>query len=142
MSEGKQAWVEQRAARRTGQCCHFNGIQHQTCKVGVVYDTLSSPLPCLQKTLPHKVCTQFKAVTAEEAKAEAVEILAVAERNLKITALVRQDAESKGYGRGNGGVGDIACPVCGKGTIRYSVASVNGHIWAACTVKGCFSVMQ
>jgi len=37
--------------------------------------------------------------------------------------------------------GEMPCPLCGKGKLRYSISSYNGHVWAACTNK-CVAVMQ
>ena len=38
--------------------------------------------------------------------------------------------------------GSVPCPVCASGTVRYSVASCNGHVWAACSTKGCVRFME
>lgn len=40
------------------------------------------------------------------------------------------------------GAGAITCPVCGKGSLRYSRAEYNGHIHAACTTDGCVGWME
>lgn len=55
---------------------------------------------------------------------------------------VAEDAKKKGFKAGHGGNSNCACPVCADGTIRYSVASVNGHIWASCSTDGCVRWMQ
>ena len=46
-------------------------------------------------------------------------------------------AEKNDLGVGRGGNGKLKCPICKTGKIRYSVASVNGHIWGSCTTEGC-----
>lgn len=51
------------------------------------------------------------------------------------------DAKKHGLGRGNGGKGEIECPIC-KGRLRYSVAGLNGHIWGACENKDCVRWLQ
>lgn len=33
--------------------------------------------------------------------------------------------------------GDINCPVCKKGKVRYDAAMYNGHIWAKCSTEDC-----
>jgi hypothetical protein len=33
--------------------------------------------------------------------------------------------------------GTIPCPVCKTGTINYSIAKINGHVWARCSTKDC-----
>lgn len=35
------------------------------------------------------------------------------------------------------GHGSVACPVCHKGTLKYSRASYNGHVHANCSTIGC-----
>lgn len=37
---------------------------------------------------------------------------------------------------------EMECPVCKQGTLRYSIAKCNGHVWAGCSTKGCVSFMQ
>lgn len=49
---------------------------------------------------------------------------------------VIEDAKSRGFGKGKGGAGEIECPIC-KGRLRYSVASVNGHMWGVCSNPDC-----
>lgn len=39
------------------------------------------------------------------------------------------------------GAGEIDCPVCKAGKLRYSRASSNGHVHAACT-SGCVAWME
>jgi DNA-binding XRE family transcriptional regulator len=51
------------------------------------------------------------------------------------------DAKARGYGKGHAGQGSIECPVC-KGTLRYSVAGINGHLWGVCSNKDCVRWMQ
>jgi hypothetical protein len=36
-------------------------------------------------------------------------------------------------GKKRGVQGEVDCPVCTTGKVRYSIAGVNGHIHAACT---------
>lgn len=47
-----------------------------------------------------------------------------------IMRAAHDDAKAKGLKKGNGGLGTCPCP-CG-GTIEYSVASYNGHMWLRC----------
>lgn len=53
----------------------------------------------------------------------------------------REHAKAAGFKKGHGGQGQMECPVC-KGTLRYSVASVNGHLWGACSNADCVRWMQ
>jgi hypothetical protein len=55
------------------------------------------------------------------------------------------DADAKGLGKEpkrKGGVSTMKCPVCADGTLRYSVAGLNGHMWAGCTTKDCVRWME
>ncbi len=38
--------------------------------------------------------------------------------------------------------GDIECPVCKSGRLRFSVARSNGHVWANCSTRLCMSWME
>ena len=46
------------------------------------------------------------------------------------------DAKARGFGKGNPGDGSVPCPAC-QGTLSYSVAGSNGHIWGKCSTAGC-----
>lgn len=41
-----------------------------------------------------------------------------------------------------GGRSELKCPICPEGTLRYSVAGINGHMHAACTTEGCIRWME
>ena len=60
-----------------------------------------------------------------------------------VTAMIAamDDAKKRGLKKGNGGQGEIACPIC-KRRLSYSIASVNGHCWGRCQTSGCVSWMQ
>jgi hypothetical protein len=55
---------------------------------------------------------------------------------------VQLDASYRGFKRGNGGNGEVKCPICPDGIIKYSVADLNGHIWGCCRTKNCVRWMQ
>jgi len=38
--------------------------------------------------------------------------------------------------------GDMDCPACGTGRLRYSVARCNGHVHARCSTENCVSFME
>jgi len=40
------------------------------------------------------------------------------------------------------GSGNMKCPVCETGNLRYSRAAYNGHIHATCSTEGCVSWME
>jgi hypothetical protein len=132
------------AERRTGQCRHFNGVQHGSCRVGIRYHDVE-PLPCLPQLLNGRtpaLCAQFSAITPGEARAEAEQWAEAVQRCVIGRSAASDHAKERGFGRGHGGVGEVPCPVCGAGTIRYSVAGYNGHMHGRCTTKGCVSWME
>lgn len=61
---------------------------------------------------------------------------------LEAITVLKQHAKDAGLVRGNGGTGVLACPICKTGTIRYSVATSNGHMWAACNTLACVRFME
>jgi hypothetical protein len=64
------------------------------------------------------------------------------EQILKALRAVQADAKAKGIGRGAAGQGEIACPCCEGGTLHYSVAGSNGHVWGRCSTPGCVRWLQ
>ena len=73
--------------------------------------------------------------------AEAAELSERFAKTIEAMAACKTDAKAKGFKMGNGGRGKIDCPVC-HGDLRYSVASVNGHMWGACSTEGCVRWME
>lgn len=63
------------------------------------------------------------------------------EQFLEAVAALKADASARGFKRGNGGAGEIVCPVDG-GRLRYSVAGCNGHMMAACSNQGCVRFVE
>lgn len=61
---------------------------------------------------------------------------------LKSHRAAKDHAKQGGLGRGNGGQGTMPCPAGCGGQLRYSVASVNGHMHARCSTEGCVSWME
>lgn len=62
-------------------------------------------------------------------------------RHLAPIFAAHEDAKKRGIGKGKGGTGECKCPNC-DGTIRYAVASINGHMHACCSTPGCASWME
>jgi len=127
-------------------CRHFNGIQNKQCEAGVTYRVdLSMRLPCIPSMTDKREswkCDLFEVMTQTEAEAEADEWERVYVRNIEARQAAKDHARRLGLGRGHGGVGSLKCPCCDDGHIRYSVASVNGHMHAACTTKDCVRWME
>ena len=151
----KSGWREEYNAKRlkklTTDCRHFRGIQFSECAAGINMRTLvggkdlgwAARLPCLPSMDKTEVsCSKFEVMSEEDAKQE---IRKEEERRLtlgKAHKAAHEDAKAKGLGQGHGGVGMILCPACGKGELRYSVASVNGHLWGRCSTPGCAQWME
>jgi len=60
-------------------------------------------------------------------------------QHLRLKGFRREDF--RGLLRATSAVLDLFFPICGA-DLGYSVASVNGHIWAACKTDGCVRFMQ
>ena len=61
---------------------------------------------------------------------------------LQAIGKAHEDADSKGFKKGHGGVGEMPCPMGCGGTLRYSVASYNGHMHAGCSTENCLRWME
>lgn len=116
------------------RCRHFNGIQHDTCRAGVSYDSVridGAPYrchPCLCVEI--ETCDKRSMLTTDELRAEEAEMRQSVSRMLTAREEVVRAA------RGELGVrGSVQCPHC-PGKIVYSIVS-NGHIWAVCETTGC-----
>jgi len=72
---------------------------------------------------------------------EVAENYARASDALLALVAVGEDAKKRGLKKGRGGIGQIECPIC-KNILRYSVASINGHIWGRCDNAECVRWMQ
>jgi hypothetical protein len=126
------------------RCRHFTGVQNKTCEAGVNYDDVV-PIPCIgldntavkQATCEKKSCpTREEAIEIDKERAEHTKKFMLA------LGAAHDDAKKKGYKKGHGGKDSLPCPVCKTGTLHYSVASYNGHLWGQCETKGCMAWMQ
>lgn len=76
-SAWKQKEIERRIKQRINICRHFNGIQHDACKVDVNYRTLvggddlgwAARLPCFADDKSDATCEHLSFPTEEEARA-------------------------------------------------------------------------
>ena len=123
------------------RCKHFTGIQHDACALGIAYDTVRDDSerpyrwPCTNSALT--TCSRREFPTQAEELAEVAEMEATFGR----VARARISIIAK-HGRQRGIRDEMACPVCTTGTLRYSIAKLNGHIHAACTTDGCVRWME
>lgn len=131
-------------------CRHFNGIQNKKCQAGIVYlawkqGVEERAMPCIPKHINGREtwpCGLFEIMSLADAEKEADERIVTMNRGIKVRHAAHEDAKSKGLGKGHGGVGEIPCPGCENGTLRYSVASYNGHMHGRCSTPGCASWME
>lgn len=142
-----------RVKAETLTCRHFNGVQHDCCLAGVNYRVLAGEprdgcmtrVPCLPwsdpKHGPMAECAKHETWTPDEAEQHVTEGDAAMQRHLRVFRAAHDDAKAKGLKRGHGGNSSLVCPIC-AGTLRYAVASVNGHVHARCETDGCVSWME
>lgn len=134
------------------KCKHFNGTKHGSCAAGIPYASVEekpSPgkplrLPCFTLGTfagPDLPCEKRYIPSETEAEAEARETSDRLYANAAAIKVAKDDARAKGLKRGSGGYGSVTCTRCG-GTLRYSVAALNGHMHGHCSTKGCVSWME
>lgn len=141
---------ERSILRIMSTCVHFTGIQHEKCEAEVNYhDQFGSgvgcfvSIPCMLcrgEVAVEKTCPMVKYPTRAEANAKQDERDAHTKNAMRAMVAAHNDAKEKGLGKGNGGAGELKCPLCPDGMLRYSVAGYNGHMYAGCT-NGCVSWM-
>jgi hypothetical protein len=131
-------------------CRYFTGIQNKCCEAGVNYDQLTEDgkyvLPCKKNFVAINrdpaICGSFKTRTLEEATVYADERLERGNRTLAAVAAAHEHADKQGFKKGKGGTGSMPCPTGCGGTLRYSVAGINGHMHAGCTTNNCVRWME
>jgi hypothetical protein len=139
-----QRHVEKNIESIMRKCRHFTGVQNKVCEAGVNYDDVV-PIPCIGRigaeVEPAK-CDKKSCWTREEAIQIDKERGESTRRFMLALGAASADAKAKGYKAGHGGKDSLPCPVCKTGTLHYSVASYNGHLWGQCTTQGCVAWMQ
>lgn len=114
------------------RCVHFTGIMDKQCKAGVEYDAVKDTtvrpykFPCINPATDS--CAKRCYPTAEEV----AETMKAHEQSLKFALTIF----TKLTGAARGSAGQTDCPVCNTKTVNYTVAKLNGHIWARCTSCG------
>ena len=150
VEEKRVEQTEHSVLRIMQTCTHFTGIQHAQCEAGVNYHEqfgngagCFANIPCATafNSGPTKDCPKVDYPTREEAEKEEADRTARSKKAMQAMRDAHADAKAKGYGKGNGGQDSLKCPLCPEGTLRYSVASYNGHMHAGCT-NGCVSWME
>jgi hypothetical protein len=130
-----------------GRCKHFTGIQNKTCGAGVRYDDVRRlpgfNVPCILQYADDSPPCDNRAFPTLEEVAEQIERDRKAVRDYStarkaITDEIGPFVRGKSPGVG----GEIPCPVCTTGTLRYSRAMSNGHVHARCSTDGCVAWME
>lgn len=143
---------EESIKRLMATCVHFRGVSHETCHAGVnLHEQFGEGPGCFANIactqaypndfVPMKQCPLVKYPTRAEAEEKEKERAEQQKKAMEAVIAAHEDAKAKGFGRGRGGVGEVKCPLCSQGMIRYSVASCNGHMHGRCT-SGCVSWME
>lgn len=134
--------VDRFVEQETRKCRHFTGITNEGCKVGVCYrdvrDDSVRPFrwPCINPEVADR-CDERDPYTREEAKEHYERI----ERRIEDVSVAH--AAILEATQGEVGIsGEITCPVCQTGALRYSIASVNGHVHAQCSTDDCVRWME
>jgi hypothetical protein len=132
---------ERRIAWHTSMCAHFTGTQKQVCKAGVNYRALvggpdfgwATRMPCTgDKGDAIVVCAQLRLTTREEAEAE----VARSEDGYSRIATCLAAIKAK-HGNARGLADSMPCPTGCGGTLGYTIAGSNGHVWGSCSTQGC-----
>lgn len=152
IQDARKRAADKRDDRERTTCVHFTGIGFMgkdsgMCKVGVPYDQFADStgklfgnIPCTNTAIDSCRFREFP--TEEQVQADRLRDEQRMENFAKAHKAAKDHAKSLGLGRGHGGRGSIDCPVCVIGTLRYSVAGVNGHMHGSCTTEGCMSWME
>lgn len=131
------------------RCVHFNGVFiNDACRSGVNFHEqfgdgfgCFKDIPCI-KPGTDKKCAKAEYPTREAAEKELNEDDEFIDRFLKVSKEAHAHARDAGLGIGCGGRGEMPCPSGCGGTLKYSVAGVNGNLYACCTTKGCHQWME
>lgn len=144
----KEELEKKRAAqkqRRDTTCRHFTGCQNGTCEAGVNYRDLvggedfgwMARTPCIPDSPlnkePMAKCDFYQVLTPEEIAARDAETEAHTKAMIAALQAIRKDGKDRG---------EVPCPKCGTGSIAYTKAKYNGHIWGRCSTEGCLTWMM
>ena len=113
-------------------CKHFNGIMNDCCKIGIKYSDVrvGKPyqFPCIKTG---GSCESSEFPNSEEVRKQLSEISEVQEKVLTAYLKIKEHYKVTKVGQGK-----LPCD-CG-GQLNYTVAAINGHIWAKCKDCGIY----
>lgn len=129
-------------------CKHYRAMsEHDTCEAGVRYDSFTGlkfeARPCFERDgVAPPGCELAVFQTPEERAAREKEL----NERFAAIGLARQAIVEYCGGPWKRGMpsrqGEIDCPACKTGKLRFSRAGYNGHIHAGCTTGGCVRWME
>jgi hypothetical protein len=146
----RKAWNGE-AARRDpvlqimNKCAHFTGMQNDVCRAGVPYTTVSEAatetapfrFACFKDEAKGLACDHAEFPSREQAEEKHFHRLVRLEHIASARKAIVVHTEGK-----RGVAGTMPCPICKTGTLGFSVASVNGHVWGRCSTPDCVAWME
>ena len=114
-------------------CKHAQGPRRgMTCALGLTVEKVDKrKVPCYRDdNIP---CDSYEEPTQKE----------IEERRAKMLVYIKESvsfaSELKAYAKKNNlRAGEYECPKC-KDKVNFTISSHNGHMWAVCKTKGCYS---
>jgi hypothetical protein len=130
------------------KCKYFNGLSNAACKIGIPYVNVKVSrgegkgyaLPCLLDQEAH--CSECEIPTEVEADAKIAEHEKRFGGMMTARKAIVDDCGGPWKKGGDQKHGQLSCPVCTTGVLRYSRAAYNGHIHAQCSTKSCVAWME
>ena len=135
--------------KRTEFCKHYRAMSdHTTCEKGVAYDDFKGlafeQRPCFERNgVAPCGCALAEFPTAEERAEEERQTNEYVQRIANARqAIVNHLGGPWKRGKTGSSQGEIDCPVCSEGQLRFTRSGYNGHIHARCTTDGCVGWME
>ena len=111
----------------SNKCVHFNGIMNDCCKLGIEYKSVrvGKPysFPCLKQG---GECSKAEFLTDEQVQSELKSIEEWSDKTMTAYFNIKKNFLANEQHKGS-----IPCE-CG-GVLSYSIAKINGHVWAKCS---------
>lgn len=89
------------------------------------------------RSMPGGVCESYSPLTEDEIRAEEERIDSHIAALRTVQKAIREKCASEGVWQGS-----VPCALCQVGTVRFSMARVNGHVHGKCSTPGCLAWMQ
>lgn len=126
--------------RIMSSCKHFNGLLNDKCSKGVCYEL--EDLPCFADSQNPCACEHRQMPTQDEAQADVDQMERRFENRMKARAEITTYIDNHALNKNSDLTGKMPCPVCDGGTLAWSRASLNGHVWGSCSTDGCVAWME